>query len=266
MYDWNALWHQHRGYRTGYFDPAAEDINDLETGLGARLIKPASDHSDIAVYENDDGYHLVGHDNGLQMLTLGRHALFDVAVRFVSRPENQLPVPCIEVRAGNLASGESACWYGDIRKDEQGQIWLDNTLLSEGVMPPMPFDDLTFTDNARFRDILYAAWQRVLPTLVEEIGRWTPDAEQQLTISARYAVIMRYEQTRLRHRFSTDERALIAEALRDVALNEADECRGLWLHVERWWLSSTSERDLGDLLTRLRALDPAEEFALIELL
>lgn len=265
MYDWNALWHQHQGYRTGYFQPV-DDINDMAAGLDARLIKPASGRSDIAVYENDQGFHLLGHDNGWQILSLGRNALFDVKIRFLPRSDGTAPAPCIEVLASNMASGENACWHGTIRKDEQNRAWLDNALLSEGVMPPMPFDELSFTDNARFRDILYGAWQRALPALQEEIDRWVPGAERLRLAGERYAAIVRYAQASLRHRFSDEERKLISGALQGIDLDQPEHCRGLWLHVERWWLAEAAERDLGDLLHRLRALDPAEEFALIELL
>jgi hypothetical protein len=263
MYDWNALWHQHQGYRTGYFKPA-DDVNTLATELDARLVKPARDSKDFAVYENDDAFLLLGHDNGLQMLTLARHALFDVTIRFVAVAENDVPAPCIEVRARNQASGEADSWFGAVHKDEQGRAWLDHALLAEGTMPAMPFDALSFTDNARFRDILYSAWQKALPALCAEIDGWAPGGDRTRVALERYAAIIHYEQARLRHRFSEAERELIGRALQGVRLDDAAACRGLWLQVERWWLAHAAERDLADLIARLRALSPAEEFALIE--
>lgn len=263
MYDWNALWHQHQGYRTGYLKPV-EDINTLARELDARLVRPADGPGDVAVYETDADFLLLGHANGLQILRLARHALFEVGIRFVPVAEPQVPAPCIEVRARNLASSESACWFGAVRKDEQGRAWLDKTLLSEGIMPPMPFDELSFTDNARFRDILYGAWQRALPDLTDTLARWVPEAERLRRVCARYEAIMRHAQAHLRHRFSAAERALIRQALRDLPLDTPEHCRGLWLPVERWWIASGHQEDLSDLIVRLRALQPAEEFALLE--
>lgn len=267
MYDWNALWHLHQGYRTGYFKPA-DDLNALASELGARLVKAAHGPTDIAVYENDDSYMLLGHAKGLQMLTLARHALFDIAIRHLSRSESAQACPCIEVRASNLASGESATWLGPLHRDEQGRAWLEQAPLAEGVMPPLPFDELSFTDNARFRDLLYAAWQRALPELVaaaehDEPAAAHPDADIAL---GRYQAIIRHRQAGLRHQFSQEERELLRQALRDIALDQPTQCRGLWLHVERWWLEQAPDRDLTNLIARLRELDPAAEFALLELL
>ena len=60
MYDWNALWHTHQGYRTGYTAPQ-DDINNLAAELGAKQIKAAKNRGDIAVYQTDDQFILVGH-------------------------------------------------------------------------------------------------------------------------------------------------------------------------------------------------------------
>ncbi|TDR71613.1 hypothetical protein [Paludibacterium purpuratum] len=260
MYDWNTLWHTHQGYRTGYA-AGQEDINQLAGELNAQLVKPAAHQSDVAVYDQGDQFLLLGHDHGLQLLSLAKHALYDIQVRFL--PDSAAE-PCVEVHVRNLATQEEDSWRAPVRRDEQGQVWLGKRLLAEGTMPPMPFDGLSFTDNARFRDLLYSAWQHALPRLTQEISGWRPGAAIAARSQARYQALMRFEQARLALRFGDTARQRLSLALADSDFDEASDCRGLWLHVEKWWLDHAPEEDMSELIAALRALDYAGEIALVE--
>lgn len=259
MYDWNTLWHTHQGYRTGYV--GTDDLNQLANALHAQLIKPAAAPGDVAVYDQGDQFLLLGHVPDLQVLTLAKHALFDIQVRFVP---DAGATPCIEVHARNLATQEEESWRGDVRRDGDGQIWLDKSLLKEGIMPAMPFDGLSFTDHARFRDLLYNAWQAALPGLLHDIEHWQPGADLAARDLARYRALLHAEQTRLRHQLSEVECQQLRQALQSLDGTTPAQCRGLWLHVERWWLAQASELDLAPLIARLRQLDFAQELALID--
>ncbi|MBV8046330.1 MAG: hypothetical protein JO171_04225 [Paludibacterium sp.] len=260
MYDWNALWHTHQGYRTGHA-AGQEDINQLGGELSATLIKPAAHAGDIAVYDQGDQFLLVGHDQGLQLLHLAKHALFDIQARFL--PDSGAE-PCIEVYVKNQATQEEDSWRSPVHRDEQGQIRLGKRLLSEGTMPPMPFDNLSFTDNARFRDLLYSAWQDALPRLQQETAAWRPGGADTSGALARYQALMRFEQARLGLRFGETARARLSAALADCRFDDPADCRGLWLRVEKWWLDHAAEEDMSELISALASLDYASEIALVE--
>ncbi|BEV71105.1 MULTISPECIES: hypothetical protein [unclassified Paludibacterium] len=260
MYDWNALWHCHQGYRTGYDSPQ-QDINQLAAELGAQLVKPASHPGDVAVYDQGEQFLLVGHEQGLQLLHLAKHALFDIQVRFVP---DLAPAPCVEVYVRNQATGEEDSWRTEVRREADGQIWLGKRLLSEGSMPAMPFDALSFTDNARFRDLLYNAWQQALPRLQQEIGNWRPQADLEARQLARYRALLQVEQARMKHRFDQQACDRLRLALAGHHFDQPQDCRGLWLIVEHYWVSQAAEQDWRPLLDTLRSLDFAAEIALIE--
>lgn len=266
MYDWNALWNTHQGYRTGYVAPH-EDINDLARELGASLIKPAKGHGDIAVYQADKQYTLVGHGDGLQILTLTPHAMFDINTRFVGQDEGQeIKPPYIEVLVSNPATREQEAWRGAIRRDGEGRVWLEKQLLSEGVMPAMEFDSLSFTDLARFRDMLYSSWQLAMPKLQAEIDNWVPDAEQNQVRQARYQALIKHESAILGRIFTAEERQLIQRVLTRQQLGDPASCRGLWLKMEAEPLEADLKIDIEALLEKMRKLSYAQELALVETL
>ena len=264
MYDWNALWHQHQGYRTGY-DGADQDINHLAQALGAKQVKPAHGHEDIAVYDSGDHFILVGQQAGLQILNLAKHALFKIDIQFISQENGAaLALPFIEVRVENAATSEQASWRGAIRRDEHDVIYLEKRPLSEGVMPAMPFDSLSFTDQARFRDALYREWPLAIERLLPEIQAWRPASARAPLMLARYKEILRHEQAALSRLFSGEERARLNAVLGEYNFNEPAACRGLWLKVEASLMDSASEADLAPLLEKMRTLSYAQEVALIE--
>lgn len=260
MYDWNALWHTHHGYRAPY-DGTHDDINDLAGELGARRVKTAGGPGDVAVYERDDAYLLFGHDHGTQLLTLPKHALYQIDVAFAA----DAPAgPRVEVRVDNPGTGEHETWHEAVRVDETGAIWLGSLSLAEGTMPPMPFDALSFTDNARFRDLLYSAWQRALPELAEQVRAWREGDAASPRAAARYQAMLRYEQAALARLFTGEERKTIAAALSGLDFSQPEACRGLWLAVERYWLTHPAPAGAEDLLEKLRRLGFAQELALVE--
>lgn len=266
MYDWNALWNTHQGYRTGYVGPH-EDINDLAQELGATLIKPAQTHSDIAVYQAGKQYTLIGHGDGLQILTLTPHSMFDISIHFIgSGNAQEIKAPYIEVLVNNPATQEQEAWRGAIRRDNEGRTWLEKQLLSEGVMPAMEFDSLSFTDLARFRDMLYSSWQLALPKLQAEVENWVPDAELKQVRQARYLALVKHESAILGRIFSQEERQLIQRVLSQQQLDDPSSCRGLWLKMEAAPLESDLGIDIEVLLEKMRKLSYAQELALIETL
>ncbi|TIC87066.1 hypothetical protein [Crenobacter intestini] len=300
MYDWNALWHQHAGYRTGYTaksDTAEGELNALADELGARLIHPAKGPHDVAVYEEDGRFTLAGYHDGLQLLHIRKQELFDLTLHFVPEAdgsdEADCPAPRLELAVDNLATGEHGLWRAPVTKDKQGNIWIGNRRLDEGLMPAMSFDELSFTDNSRFRDALYEAWQHDLPALAPEIEAWfdpalraqAAQAAQAATASTeapaagdarthemleRYAEIIRREQLMLSRRFDDAELKLVATVLEGVHFEEAASCRGLWLAIEARILDEELDRrfkvDGEALLDKLKALSYTQEVALIEAL
>ena len=122
MYDWNALWHLHQDYRTAY-GLADRDINQLADALGGKLLKSARDSHDLAVYDTGSSYTLLRHDDGLQLLTLEKQQLFDIAIRLVTADEGQaLALPYLEVLVDNLASAWGARKYGGSRAAMWGAL------------------------------------------------------------------------------------------------------------------------------------------------
>lgn len=260
MHDWNALWHTHHGYRAPY-DGAQHDLNDLAEQLGARRIKSADGPGDVAVYESADAYLLLGHDHGTQLLTLPKHALYRIDVAFAA----DAPAgPRVEVRVANAGTGEHETWSEPVRIDAAGSIWLGHLSLAEGTMPPMPFDTLSFTDNARFRDLLYSAWQRALPELDRQVREWRRGGTASPQTAARYQAILRHEQAALARRFDAAERQAIAAALSGMDFSQPEACRGLWLVLERYWLDHPAPAGADALLEKMRALGFAQELALVE--
>ncbi|MCP9758761.1 hypothetical protein EGI20_05450 [Aquitalea sp. S1-19] len=300
MYDWNALWHQHAGYRSGFNLKthnlaATQDINTLAEQLSARLIKPAKSEHDVAVYETDGLFILAGHNDGLQLLELKKHEMFDITLHFVTEgDDSECALPCIEVMVDNLATGENSHWRTTVSKDKDGNILIGREKLGSGLAPMMPFDELSFTDNARFRDDLYHAWQQELPLLAPEIEAWFDPARVVAAASAaheaqaatdslhgemdarthemleRYAEIIRREQLLLSRRFADNELQLIAAVLKGIHFEGASACRGLWLAVEARILDEDLDHehqvDAEALLSKLKALSYTQEVALIEAL
>jgi hypothetical protein len=264
MYDWNALWHKHEGYRTGYAS-AQDDINEMASDLNAKRIRSAHDRQDIAVYETDDLFVLVGHQNGLQILNLPKHTLHDIDVRFVTKDEGaDISLPYLEVRVTNRATRDDAVWRETVRRDEASRTWIGKRLLSEGIMPAMPFDDLSFTDQSLFRDALYQAWQQGLERLSPQINAWVPHADLDKQSLARYAAILKHEQAVLARQFSAEERAAIAAALSGQSFAEPAACRGVWLKVEARLMESECPVNADALLEKLQKLTYSQEVALIE--
>ncbi|QEL55395.1 hypothetical protein [Chromobacterium paludis] len=285
MYDWNALWHEREAYRTG-FDIHHDDANELADALQAKLIHPAGRPGDVAVYENEDRYILAGHDNGLQLLDVMKHGLFDVTLRFVTEDEQQdATPPYVEIHVDNLATEEQAVWRGEVRLDDEGRVWVGKRTLDEGVLPAMPFDELSFTDSADFREELARVWHEDLPQLRPLIESWfhhdgdaipdeeaahygDPDRVQQ--ICDRYAEIVRREQAMLSRLFSDGELHLIAAVIAGIQFDSAASCRGLWLAVEARMIEDELDQQHqvnGEaLLAKLKNLSYAQEVALIEAL
>ncbi|MEN3032340.1 hypothetical protein [Chromobacterium amazonense] len=285
MYDWNALWHEREAYRTG-FDIHHNDANELADALRAKLIHPAAHPEEVAVYENDDRYILAGHAGGLQLLEVLKHGLFDITLRFVTEDEGQnVPLPYVEIHVDNLATEEQAVWRGEARLDDEGRIWVGKRTLDENVLPAMPFDELSFTDNAEFREALARVWHEDLPQLRPLIEAWfhhggaAPaheepahygDADRVQQICDRYAEIVRREQALLSRQFSDDELRLIAGVIAGIHFDSAASCRGVWLAVEARIIDDELDQqfqiDSEALLGKLKNLSYAQEVALIEAL
>ncbi|AXE31863.1 hypothetical protein DK842_19350 [Chromobacterium phragmitis] len=285
MYDWNALWREREAYRTGY-DIQRNDTNELADALRAKLIHPASTASQVAVYEDDDRYILVGCDNGPQLLEVMKHGLFDITLRFVSEDEGQgVALPYVEIHVDNLATEEQAVWRAETRIDDEGRVWVGKRTLDENVLPAMPFDDLSFTDNAEFREELARVWHEDLPQLRPLIEAWFHhggeigavdepahygDAERVQQMCDRYAEIVRREQAQLSRMFSDDELRLIAGVIAGIHFDSAASCRGVWLAVEARIIEDELDRqhqiDAEALLAKMKALGYAQEVALIEAL
>ncbi|WP_434627278.1 hypothetical protein [Chromobacterium sp. CV08] len=286
MYDWNALWHQREACRAG-FDAGHHDANELADALQARLIHPAASIGDVAVYEDAERYLLAGHSDGLQLLEVMKHGLFDITLRFVSEDEGQdLPLPYVEIHVDNLATEEQAVWRGEARLDDDGHIWIGKRTLDEDVLPALPFDELSFTDNAEFREALARVWHEDLPQLRPLIEAWFRhgdagiadeepaahygDAARVQQICDRYAEIVRREQAVLSRLFSDDELRLIAGVIGSVEFDSAASCRGVWLAVEARIIEDELDQhhqvDGEALLARMKTLSYAQEVALIEAL
>lgn len=285
MYDWNALWREHEAYRTGYNVHHA-DANELADALKAKLIHPASETNPVAVYEDQDRYVLAGHDGGLQLLEVMKHGLFDITLRFVSEDEGQgVALPYVEIHVDNLATEEQAVWRGEARLDDEGRIWVGKRTLDEDVLPAMPFDELSFTDNAQFREELARVWHEDLPQLRPLIEAWFHhggaiaeadepahygDAERVQQMCDRYAEIVRREQSVLSRMFSDDELRLIAGVIAGIHFDSAASCRGVWLAVEARIIEDELDQqhqiDAEALLAKMKGLSYAQEVALIEAL
>ncbi|NWK79583.1 hypothetical protein [Aquitalea sp. LB_tupeE] len=285
MYDWDALWHEHEGYRTG-FSVHHNDANLLADELSAKLMKPAQHTTDVAVYETPDKFILAGHDDGLQLLEVFKHGMFDITLRLVTEDEglDEPALPYVEIHVDNLATEEQSVWRGAVSRDEEGRVWVGNRTLEEQVMPAMPFDELSFTDNAHFRDELHRVWQEDLPQLKPLIDAWFDhtdlassaephhygdDARVQ-QICDRYAEIVRREQAVLSRQFSDAELQLIAHVLKNVRFEEAASCRGVWLAVEACMIDEELDQhfrvDGEALLLKMKNLSYSQEVALIEAL
>ncbi|MGL6071342.1 hypothetical protein [Craterilacuibacter sp.] len=300
MYDWNALWHQHAGYRSG-FDlktqqkPHAADVNALADELSARLLKPAQNEHDVAVYETEGKFILAGYSDGLQLLELKKHELFDITLHFITEgDDSECALPCIEVSVDNLATGENSHWRTPVSKNKAGDILVGREKLGSGIAPMMPFDELSFTDNGRFREDLHATWQHELPLLAPEIEAWFDPARvvhaateaaatgasdtgthaemdaRSHEMLERYAEIIRREQLLLSRRFADNELQLIAAVLQGIHFEGAAACRGLWLAVEARILDEDLDHehkvDAEALLAKLKTLSYTQEVALIEAL
>lgn len=285
MYDWDALWHEHEGYRTG-FEVRHNDANQLAEELAARLIKPAQHPGDVAVYETADKFILAGHADGLQLLDVLKHGLFDITLRLVTEDEGleQPAPPYVEIHVDNLATEEQAVWRGALSRDAAGQILLEDCALDGQSMPAMVFEQLSFADDARFRAELQRVWQEDLPPLQPLIvacfeqaalaGQAEPhhygDEARVQQICDRYAEIVRREQVALSRQFSDAELQLIAHVLQNVRFEEAASCRGVWLAVEACMIDEELDQhfklDGEALLGKMKALSYAQEVALIEAL
>ncbi|POZ60693.1 hypothetical protein [Chromobacterium alticapitis] len=285
MYDWNALWHEREAYRTG-FDIHHNDANELADALRAKLVHPAGHPEEVAVYECEDRYILAGHADGLQLLEVMKHGLFDITLRFVTEDEGQgVALPYVEIHVDNLATEEQAVWRGETRLDDEGRVWVGKRTLEENVLPAMPFDDLSFTDHAEFREELARVWHEELPQLRPLIESWfhhggeslqeeAPahygDADRVQQICDRYAEIVRREQALLSRQFSDEELHLVAAVIAGIHFDSAASCRGLWLAVEARILEDELDQRHqvhGEaLLAKLKNLSYAQEVALIEAL
>ncbi|KUM05517.1 hypothetical protein KIF53_09785 [Chromobacterium subtsugae] len=285
MYDWNALWHEREAYRTGY-DIHHGDANMLAEPLKAKLIHAAETPDQVAVYEDAHRYILAGHADGLQLLEVFKHGLFDITLRFVGEDEGQdAAVPYIELHVDNLATEEQAVWRGEAQLDEEGRVWIGKRTLDEDVLPAMPFDELSFTDQAVFRDELARVWHEDLPQLRPLIEAWfrhdelaAPqdepahygDQERVMQICDRYAEIVRREQAALSRLFSDDELRLMAGVIGSVHFDSAASCRGVWLAVEARIIEDELDQqfqlDGEALLAKMKGLSYAQEVALIEAL
>lgn len=281
MYDWNALWHLHQDYRTAY-GLADRDINQLADALGGKLLKSARDSHDLAVYDTGSSYTLLRHDDGLQLLTLEKQQLFDIAIRLVTADEGQaLALPYLEVLVDNLATEEEAIWRAEVQCSEDGELVANGELLSPDTPPAMPLA-VSFAANPQFVRALNDCWQESAEAITLDAAAWfnaeaLEDQPAEPPLDARiqemcdrYAEIIRREQALLSRRFSDNELRLLADVLRSTRFETAESCRGLWLAVESRVLHDELDRqyevDGEALLERLKALGYTQEVALIEAL
>lgn len=285
MYDWDALWHEHAGYRTGYTGEK-NDLNELAEELSGTLVHPANDEAGVAVYDSGDSYILVGHGDGLQILDVPKHALFDITLRFVTEDEGaETPLPYVEILVDNLATGDEAAWRGAVMQGDDGAPLVAGCPLRGAALPDMPFTELTFSQGERFRAALHQLWQEDIPQLKPLMEAWfkgekalvmdsasqpLPDDGRTREMLERYAEIVHREQAVLSRLFSDNELHLIAEVLRDIHFETAASCRGVWLAVEARLIHDELDRklevDAQALLERMKALSFAQEVALIEAL
>jgi|GEM_PF-3198723 len=287
MYDWDALWHEHEGFRSG-FDVHHNDANQLADHLAAKLMKAAQHPSDIAVYETADKFILAGHADGLQLLEVMKHGLFDITLRLVSEDEGlELSLPYVEIHVDNLATEEQAVWRGELSRHEDDSIWIDQQPLDGQLDQPFPlhaFSQLSFARDAHFQQALQEVWQNDLPQLQALIQAWFQHAERSAEsvphhygdekrvqqICDRYAEIVRREQAALSRMFSDAELQLIAHMLHSVRFEEAASCRGVWLAVEARMIDEELDQhfklDGEALLVKMKALSYAQEVSLIEAL
>jgi hypothetical protein len=266
MTDWNALWDTHFSYLTEY-TTLCSNINNLAQELPATLIKAAEHPAAIAVYQQDENLILIGkRDNlPLQGLTLNRHSLFVVSIRLVpDATGRQQPARGIEVRVRNEATEEQATWQAPLHFDAAERPWLGKQLLEEGVMPEMAFDQLSFTDNARFRDLLYSCWQQRLPELTAEITAHQHAGHDSNRQQMRYQALIQHEQAWLARRFSQDEWHWLSGVLAKQRLTTPTDCRGLWLRLEAQAGLAPQTLDIDTLLDKMRSLSYAQELAMIE--
>lgn len=281
MYDWNALWHVHQDYRTGY-GIADADINQLADALGGKLLKSARDSHDLAVYDTGKHYTLLRHDQGLQLLTLDKQHLFDIAIRLVTADEGQaLALPYLEVLVDNLATEEEGIWRAEVHCNDNGELLANGELLSPDSPPAIQLA-LSFAANPSFTQALQESWQESAEAITLDAAAWfnaealeSQPAEPPLDariqeMCDRYAEIIRREQALLSRRFSDNELRLVADVLRSTRFETAESCRGLWLAVEsrilHEELDQRYEVDGDALLQRLKDLGYTQEVALIEAL
>ncbi len=281
MYDWNALWHLHQDYRTAY-GLADRDINQLADALGGKLLKSARDSHDLAVYDTGSSYTLLRHDDGLQLVTLEKQQLFDIAIRLVTADEGQaLALPYLEVLVDNLATEEEAIWRAEVQCSEDGELVANGELLSPDTPPAMQLA-VSFAANPQFARALHDSWQESAEAITLDAAAWfnaeaLEDQPAEPPLDARiqemcdrYAEIIRREQALLSRRFSDNELRLVADVLRSTRFETAESCRGLWLAVESRVLHDELDRqyevDGEALLERLKTLGYTQEVALIEAL
>lgn len=284
MYDWNALWAEMAGAGTG--KPLEHsDVNTLADELSADLLKPARDVKDVAVYETLDRFILLGHQDGLQMLEVSKHSLFDLTLRVVAEDEGHgLALPYLEAMVDNLATAESGVWRGALSVHPEGVLLVNGQALSPELLPDMVFPEVAYSQTPHFRDELAKRWREELTAelpLIQAVLSGEQEAaagavEGSLSearwreIYDRYAEIVRREQAYLSRLFSDDELRLIATVLKGASFESAASCRGVWLAVEAHLIEEELDRTLEvnaeSLLARLKGLSYAQEVALIEAL
>jgi hypothetical protein len=290
MYDWNALWHEQAGFRTGFSleQPGLEqpdDVNTLAEELGASLHKPARDLKDIAVYETPDRFILLSHQDGLQMLEVAKHTLFDLTLRVVDSDEGHgIELPYLEAIVDNLATAESGTWRGVLAHHPDGVPVVNGQLLSPDVLPDMVFPEIAYAQTPHFRSELAKRWHDELAAELPAVEAALADAPAQEPqpvaetlgegrlheIYQRYAEIVRREQAHLSRLFSDEELHLIAAAFKGASFESAASCRGVWLLVEARMIDEDLDHahqvDGQALLDKLKTLSYAQEVALIEAL
>jgi len=282
MYDWNSLWHEHQGYRTAYAGEQ-NDVNRLATELDARLIRPAQGPSDTAVYDGGDRFLLARLQDGLQLVEIVKHRLFDITPRLVEDDEGaDIAPPYLEIRAENHATAEAAHWRGAISAGAGGTLFIAGHELGRDEEPDMRFPGLSFDDSPDFRQELTRLWREELPVLqglfasalaAPVPARTTLHADEEARLAEigdRYAEIVRREQAALSRLFDDKQLHLIAEVLADIHFDSAASCRGLWLAIEARLIDDELDRkwdiDPAVLLERMKTLSYAQEVALIEAL
>lgn len=284
MYDWNALWSELAGAGAGR-PLEHSDVNTLADELSADLLKPARDVKDVAVYETLDRFILLGHQDGLQILEVSKHSLFDLTLRIVNEDEGHgITLPYLEAMVDNLATAESSVWRGALSIHPEGVLLVNGQALSPELLPDMVFPEVAYSQTPHFRDELAKRWREELSAelpLIEAVLNGNVDADHSGSDEAlsearwreiyeRYAEIVRREQAYLSRLFSDDELHLIAAVLKGASFESAASCRGVWLAVEARLIEDELDRtwqvDAESLLERLKALSYAQEVALIEAL